>query len=152
MDHTPREIRDEIEATRAGMVEKIATLEQQVDGKIREVKRSFDVNYQTEQRPWLMVGLAAAAGYVVTVLGAALVLGRPAPRTRVVLPKNWQPQAASQQQKAGITTSLMGMLSGVVTATAVGLAREYATKMIFKQPDPAEREAAGKPEQDRRFQ
>ena len=62
MDHTQREIRNEIEATRAGMVQKIATLEHRVDGKIREVKRSFDVNYQTEQRPWLMGGIPAFAG------------------------------------------------------------------------------------------
>ena len=149
MDHTQREIRDEIEATRAGMVEKIATLEQRVDGKIREVKRSFDVKYQTAQRPWLMVGLAAAAGYLLS----GLVLGPPRPRPKVVLPKEWRPQTSSaqQQQRAGITTSLMGMLSGVVTATAVGLAREYATKLIFKQERP-EPHPAAQPTQDRRFQ
>ena len=148
MDHTQREIRNEIEATRAGMVEKIATLEQRVDGKIREVKRSFDVNYQTEQRPWLMVGLAAAAGYLLS----GLVLGPPRPRAKVVLPNDWRPHAsgAQQQQRAGITTSLMGMLSGVVTATAVGLAREYATKLIFKQDRPEH--PAAEPTQDRRFQ
>ena len=149
MDYTQREIRDEIEATRAGMVEKIATLEHRVDGKIREVKRSFDVKYQTEQRPWLMVGLAAAAGYLLS----GLVLGQPRPRPKVVLPKEWRPQTSSvqQQQRAGITTSLMGMLSGVVTATAVGLAREYATKLIFKQERP-EPHPAAQPTQDRRFQ
>lgn len=149
MDHTQREIRNEIEATRAGMVQKIATLEHRVDGKIREVKRSFDVNYQTEQRPWLMLGLAAAAGYLLS----GIVLGRPAPRARVVLPRDWQPQAhsAQQQQKAGIVTSLMGMLSGVVTATAVSLAREYASKVIFKQ-QPARPETTAQPTQDRRFQ
>jgi hypothetical protein len=130
------------------MVQKIATLEQRVDGKIRDVKRSFDVNYQTEQRPWLMVGLAAAAGYLLS----GLVLGPPRPRPKVVLPSDWRPQASSaQQQRAGITTSLMGMLSGVVTATAVGLAREYATKWIFKQDRP-EQHPAAEPTQDRRFQ
>ena len=149
MDHTQREIRNEIEATRAGMVEKIATLEQRFDGKIREVKRSFDINYQTEQRPWLMVGLAAAAGYLIS----GLVLGPPRPRPRLVLPKDWRPQAsAAQQQRAGITTSLMGMLSGVVTATAVGVAREYATKLFFKQDRPEQQHPAAGPAQDRRFQ
>ena len=149
MDHTQREIRDEIEATRAGMVEKIATLEQQVDGKIREVKRSFDINYQTERRPWLMVGLAAAAGYLLS----GIVLPRPTPRARVELPKNWHERLnGNQQQRAGITTSLMGMVSGVVTATAVALAREYATKLFFKQQDRSDHELAGEPTQDRRFQ
>ena len=152
MDHTQREIRNEIEATRAGMVQKIATLEHRVDGKIREVKRSFDVNYQTEQRPWLMVGIAAFAGYLLS----GILLGRPAPRARLEMPKDWQPRltGAEQQQKAGIATSLMGMLSGVVTATAVSLAREYASKMIFKQQQGTtpQEELAGQPAQDRRFQ
>ena len=149
MDHTQSEIRNEIEATRAGMVEKIATLEQRVDGKIREVKRSVDVNYQTERRPWLMVGIAIAAGYLLS----GIVLGRPAPRAKVVLPKDWHRRVGGpqQQQKAGMATSLMGMLSGVVTATAVSLAREYASKMIFKQQQPRPENPA-QPTQDRRFQ
>ena len=71
------------------------------------------------------------------------------------MPKDWQPRltGAEQQQKAGIATSLMGMLSGVVTATAVSLAREYASKMIFKQQQgTTPQELAGQPAQDRRFQ
>lgn len=154
MDSTPREIRDEIEATRAGMVEKIATLEQQVDGKIRDVKRSFDVKYQTARRPWLMIGLAATAGYLVMGIVSAIVLGPARPKARVELPKNWRPPAGGQQeqQRAGLVTSLTGMLSGVVTATAVSLAREYASKMIFKPHDPRGREPTAEPTQDRRFQ
>lgn len=152
MDHAQREIRNEIEATRAGMVEKIATLEQHVDGKIRKVKRCFDVNYQTERRPWLMIGLAAAAGYVMTGIVSAIVLGPARPRAKVELPRNWRPQAGGQQQQAGLTHSLMGMVSGVVTATAVALAREYASKMIFKQQDRSTPDSAHEPTQDRRFQ
>ena len=151
MDNTQREIRHEIETTRADMVAKIATLEDRVDGTIRKVKRSFDVNYQVERRPWLMVGLSAAAGYLLS----GLVLGRPIPRTKVVLSKNWAANTGGQQQqRAGMAQSLIGMLSGVVTATAVSLAREYASKIIFKQQErPAGHEpAAAEPNQDRRFQ
>ena len=148
MDHTQREIRNEIEARRAGMVEKIATLEHRVDGKIRDVKRSFDINYQTERRPWLMVGLAATAGYLLS----GIILGRPTPRARIELPKDWPPKAgAQQQQRAGIATSLMGMLSGVVTATAVSLAREYASKIIFKEQR-SRPQVPSESTQDRRFQ
>lgn len=147
MDHTQREIRNEIEATRAGMVEKIAALEDRVDNTIREVKRSFDISYQTERRPWLMMGLAVAAGYLLS----GIVLGRPAPRAKVELPENW-PAFSNTAQRAGIAQNLVGMLSGVVTATAVGIAREYASKILFKRPERGNGHDRGAAETDRRFQ
>lgn len=124
MDNAQREIRNEIEATRAGMVEKIATLENRVDCTIDGVKRSLDPKYQTEQHPWLAMGLAIAAGYLLS----GLILGRPAPKAELVLPRNWD----GKQQNTGVMQSLMGMLSGVVTATAVSLAREYASGLMSK--------------------
>jgi len=127
MDNAQREIRNEIEATRAGMVEKIATLENRVDCTIDGVKRSLDPKYQTEQHPWLAMGLAIAAGYLLS----GLILGRPAPK--VVLPRNWDERISRTQQNTGVMQSLMGMLSGVVTATAVSLAREYASGLISKR-------------------
>jgi hypothetical protein len=129
MDNAQREIRNEIEATRAGMVEKIASLENRVDCTIRGVKRSFDPKYQTEKHPWLMVGLSLAAGY----LFSGLILGRPAPKAELVLPDNWEERLGGKQRSAGMLHSLTGMLSGVVTATAVALAREYASGVFFKR-------------------
>jgi hypothetical protein len=129
MDNTQREIRNEIEATRLGMVEKIATLEERVDCTIQGVKRSFDPNYQVQQHPWLAVGLAAAAGYMIS----GLILGRPAPKAKLVLPDDWSQRLSANQQKTGTIHSLIGMLSGVVTATAVSLAREYASGLLFKK-------------------
>ena len=129
MDNAQREIRSEIEATRAGMVEKIATLENRVDCTIQGVKRSFDPKYQIEKHPWLLVGLSVAAGY----LFSGLILGRPAPRAELVLPDNWDERVAGKQRSAGMLHSLTGMLSGVVTATAVALAREYASGFLKRQ-------------------
>jgi hypothetical protein len=129
MDNTQREIRNEIEATRADMVSKIATLENRVDCTIQGVKRSFDPKYQTEQHPWLALGLSIAAGYFLS----GLILGRPAPKTQVVLPDNWNERVGRSERNAGILQSLTGMLSGVVTATAVSLAREYASGVLFKR-------------------
>ena len=83
MDNAQREIRNEIEATRAGMVEKIATLEDRVDCTIHGVKRSFDPHYQVEQHPWMAMGLAVAAGYLLS----GLILGRPTPKAELVLPR-----------------------------------------------------------------
>ena len=145
MDNPRREIRNEIEATRANMVEKIAALEERVDGTVREVKRSFDVSYQTERRPWLMMALSVAAGYFVS----GIMLGRPRPK--VVLPKNWAANGGAQQS-AGITQSLVGMVSGVVTATAVALARDYAGKVLFKRQDRGDGHDPSELTQERRFQ
>ena len=129
MGNTQGEIRSEIEATRANMVEKIATLEDRVDSTIQGVKRSFDPKYQTQQRPWLMMGLSVAAGYLLS----GLVLGRPAPKAKLVLPDDWQDRVPRNGRNSGMVQSLTGMLSGVVTATAVSLAREFASKVLFKQ-------------------
>ena len=126
MDNTQREIRNEIEATRVGMVEKIATLEERVDCTIQGVKRSFDPNYQVRQHPWLAVGLAAAAGYLMS----GLVLGRPHPKAELVLPNDWNRRGT---QQTGLVQSVVGMLSGVVTATAVSMAREYASGLFSKR-------------------
>jgi ElaB/YqjD/DUF883 family membrane-anchored ribosome-binding protein len=127
MDNTQREIRNEIEATRAGMVEKIATLGDRVDCTIQGVKRSFDPKYQTEQHPWLAMGLSVAAGYLLS----GVILGRPAPK--VALPDDWDERISRKQRNTGLLQSLVGMLSGVVTATAVSMAREYASGLLSKR-------------------
>jgi hypothetical protein len=129
MDNTQREIRNEIEATRVGMVEKIATLEERVDCTIQGVKRTFDPKYQAQQHPWLAVGLSLAAGYLMS----GLILGRPRPKAELVLPDDWDRHASGRRQSAGVVQSLVGMLSGVVTATAVAIAREYASGVLFKR-------------------
>jgi hypothetical protein len=134
MGYTQGEIRSEIEATRAHMVEKIATLEDRVDSTIRGVKQSFDPRYQTQQHPWLMVGLSLAVGYFVS----GLIIGRPAPKAKIVLPEDWEDRLASKQQTKTVMQTLAGMVSGVVTATAVSLAREFATKVLFKNQQNAE--------------
>jgi len=129
MDNTQREIRNEIEATRVGMVEKIAILEERVDCTIQGVKRSLDPKYQVKQHPWLAVGLSVAAGY----LFSGLILGRPTPKAELVLPDDWNERTSGRQQTAGLIQSLVGMLSGVMTATAVSMAREYASGWLFKR-------------------
>jgi hypothetical protein len=128
MDNTQREIRSEIESTRKDMVEKIATLEERVDCTIQNVKRSFDAKYQTQQHPWLMIGLSVAAGY----LFSGLILGRPAPQAKLVLPEERDARVQAKQRNTGMLQSLTGMLSGVVTATAVSLARDFASRTFFK--------------------
>ncbi len=74
------EMRQEIDCTRSAMADKIDALEDRVMGTVQSaqetvedsiqmakdtvatVKRNFDLKYQIEQRPWLMVGGCVLAG------------------------------------------------------------------------------------------
>lgn len=129
MDNAQSEIRAEIESTRAGMVEKISTLEQRLEGAITDVKRSVDPKYQTQKHPWLMTGLSLAAGYVV----GRIFLGGSSRRTQIVVPDNWPERAGTNHQKAGLIHTLSGMVSGVITAVGVSLARELASNLLAKR-------------------
>ena len=129
MDNAQSEIRAEIESTRAGMVEKISTLEQRLEGAITDAKRSVDPKYQTQKRPWLMTGLSLAAGYVM----GRIVFGRSSPKPQVIVPDNWPERAGINHQKAGLIHTVSGMVSGVVTAVGVALARELASNLLSKR-------------------
>jgi len=80
MDKRSDDIRQDIESTRASIDEKIDMLEnkatemvdtvkQTATDTIDNVKQTFDVKTQVSQRPWVALGLALAAGYVVGNLG-----------------------------------------------------------------------------------
>lgn len=55
-------IRQDIESTRASLEEKLDTLE-------TKARQTFDLNHQVSEHPWMMVGAAVAAGYVLGSLG-----------------------------------------------------------------------------------
>jgi hypothetical protein len=122
MDNSQSEIRRQIEATRSDMAEKISTLQERVDCAVEEVKHLVDPKYQVEHRPWLMVGLSLVGGY----LTSRWLFGRP---KRVVAPRG--PQQSS---------SLVG---SVVSAVAIGLARDLASNLLLKRRS----QAQGKPGQ-----
>ena len=118
------EIRREIEATRAAMADKIETLEARVGGAIQEVKRSVDPKYQTQKRPWLMVGLAVATGY----LFEGILFGKAPPRGKGRKFGNDPERRAyleGKQKAAG-----GGLIRSIATAAGVALARDYATKLV----------------------
>jgi hypothetical protein len=56
------DIRQDIESTRASLEEKLDTLE-------TKARQTFDLNHQVSEHPWMMVGAAVAAGYVLGSLG-----------------------------------------------------------------------------------
>lgn len=82
MDKRSDDIRQDIESTRASIDEKIDMLEnkatemvdtvkQTATDTIDNVKQTFDVKTQVSERPWVALGLALAAGYVVGNLGGS---------------------------------------------------------------------------------
>jgi hypothetical protein len=62
MDQGSDDIRQTIDSTRAALDEKLDTLE-------HKARQTFDLNHQVSERPWLMLGAALAAGYVLGTMG-----------------------------------------------------------------------------------
>jgi len=62
MDQRSDNIRQDIESTRAALDDKLDSLE-------TKARQAFDLNYQVGERPWMMLGAAVAAGYVLGSLG-----------------------------------------------------------------------------------
>lgn len=112
MDNSQSEIRRQIETTRSDMAEKISALQERIGGAVDEMKHLVDPKYQVEHRPWLMVGLSLLGGY----LTSRWLFARP---TRAAAPR------APQQNS--------GLVGGVVSAVAVGLARDWATNLLLRR-------------------
>jgi ElaB/YqjD/DUF883 family membrane-anchored ribosome-binding protein len=66
-------IRQDIDAIRDSMTEKMEQIEAKVKGTVENtvdtVKRTFDIRQQVEERPWTALGVAVAVGFVVGSLG-----------------------------------------------------------------------------------
>src|SRR5262249_32139604 len=87
MDAEPEVIRQDIEQTRSALTEKLETLEDEVMGTVRNAKetveetienvtetvqetvetvqRTFDLEYQMQRRPWVLIGGSVVAGVAV---------------------------------------------------------------------------------------
>jgi len=66
-----------IENVKVTVEDTIQNVKDSVSETVDTVKQSFDLCYQTEQRPWMMLGCSLAAGFVV----GRLVEGQRHPRT-----------------------------------------------------------------------
>jgi hypothetical protein len=62
MDQRSDYIRQDIESTRAALDEKLDTLE-------TKARQTFDLKHQVAERPWIALGAAVAAGFVVGNMG-----------------------------------------------------------------------------------
>jgi hypothetical protein len=64
MEQRPNDIQRGIESTRA-------TVDNKLDTLAAQARDSFDLQHQVAERPWLMLGAAVAAGYVLGSMGGA---------------------------------------------------------------------------------
>jgi len=126
MEPSQNHIRREIEATRAAMADKIETLEARVGDVIKDAKRSVSPVYQTQQHPWLMVGIAAAVGY----LFEAILFGSGSPRSRKG--RKFQADPERRAYLEGKQKS-SGLIRSIATAAGIALARDFATNFLSKQ-------------------
>lgn len=69
MDQTTDAIRQDIDATRDSMTDKIELIEsrvkEQVDDTVQSVKGVFDIREHVDQRPWLSLGTSLVVGAVI---------------------------------------------------------------------------------------
>jgi hypothetical protein len=126
MEPTQNHIRREIEVTRAAMADKIETLEARVGDAIKDAKRSVSPVYQTQQRPWLMVGIAVAVGY----LFEGLLFGSGSSRTRKG--RKFQPDPERRAYLEGKQKS-SGLIRSIATAAGIALARDFAANFLSRQ-------------------
>ncbi|KAB8143916.1 DUF3618 domain-containing protein [Chloroflexia bacterium SDU3-3] len=69
MDKRSDDIRQDIEQTRASLDEKIDLLQNKASEAVEQTRQIFDVSHQVAERPWVALGAAAIAGYVLGTLG-----------------------------------------------------------------------------------
>jgi ElaB/YqjD/DUF883 family membrane-anchored ribosome-binding protein len=61
---TTESVAETVENVKDSVVETFESVKETVQSTVESVKRTFDLPYQTEQHPWLMVAGACAAGFL----------------------------------------------------------------------------------------
>jgi hypothetical protein len=183
MDPEPSVIRQDIEETRQALTEKLETLESQVMGTVQHaretveetigsvkstvsetvdtVKRTFDLEYQIGQHPFIAAGLAFLGGAAVGALvkgarhhrwqrpsGAhTLDGGRPVHRFRqpdggAIQARDWAPTSSSAEPSAeegGLLNRFgdeVDKVKGLAIGAAMGMVRDLAKDYLPKTLGP----------------
>jgi ElaB/YqjD/DUF883 family membrane-anchored ribosome-binding protein len=177
----PEEIREQMAETRAALTEKLESLQERVEGTVetaqetvqdtlQAVKRTFDLRYQVNQRPWTMVGVSVLAGYTMGCLGrvyggrraggpvpinGTLADGRSSTFTaHEVLPVR-APDPLPPVEKSSVLSQFdeeLGKLKSVAIGAAMGLVRDWmkeaaptVSRQLDEVMDSATRKLGGEP-------
>jgi ElaB/YqjD/DUF883 family membrane-anchored ribosome-binding protein/molybdopterin converting factor small subunit len=155
-EERPEEIREQMAETRSALTDKIEALEEKVMGTVETaqatveqtvetvketvqdtvaaVKRTFDLKYQVDQRPWTMVGASVLAGYAlgnfardnrhdrasVPVTGNGADMGS---RSAVHSERELPPPRLAEQQQPSLRSRLLSQFEeeiGKVQSMAIG--------------------------------
>jgi len=115
-EKAPEEIRADMEETRASLTEKLQTLEDTVKDTFHNVKQTVDPRHQLREHPWMAVGGAVVAGFV---------LGRLAPSR----PKaTWPPPGSRAPLTNGNGAGTASVTGASAFAKTTDLAPEEAKK------------------------
>ena len=127
MDQGSDDIRQNIENTRDSLTEKLDALEVRA-------RETFDLKHQVAERPWMALGAAVAAGYMLGSMG-----GESEPRYENSAPSASAPGAATQyyQAEARPRDSFLSqfddeidMLKGAAMATLTSFIRDAIREFI----------------------
>ena len=148
MDQTERDIRQDMEQTRAALSEKLELLEEKVQETVEDatttvgeaidtvgdtigrIKQTFDVRYQMEHHPWAALGTALLAGFA----AGSLARRRPTtPRPSIGSP----PAPAARADEPGVLIHAAGSTGSFLRELGVveilrEMAREVLPKFIPK--------------------
>src|SRR6185503_15218701 len=69
MDQGTEPIRQDIDAIRDSMTDKLEQIETKIKGTVEDTRRMVDVKYQMSQRPWAALGVSLLVGYTLGSLG-----------------------------------------------------------------------------------
>jgi len=69
MDQRTEPIRQDIDAIRDSMTDKIEQIETKIKGTVEDTRRMVDVKYQVSQRPWAALGVSLLVGYTLGSIG-----------------------------------------------------------------------------------
>ena len=71
MDQGTEPIRQDIDAIRDSMTDKLEQIETKIKGTVEDTKRMVDIKYQVSQRPWVALGTSVLIGYALGSLGGS---------------------------------------------------------------------------------
>src|SRR5687767_11990215 len=69
MDQGTEPIRQDIDAIRDSMSNKVEQIESKIKDTVEDTKRMVDVRYQVSQHPWAALGLSVFVGYTLGSVG-----------------------------------------------------------------------------------
>jgi len=145
-------VKSTVESAQAVVEHTVDTVKESVHDTVETVKRTFDLKYQVNQHPWIMVGSACAAGYVIGSLipekkrsAAALAAGASAMAGNGAYPlslsgmtdgsppkRHHDVSRHGGRKQAGVTHRLLnqfaeeiGILESAAIGAVMGLARDW---------------------------